>query len=103
MILNCGKVGSIPTQDTMIELYLSGTIDGAGQLLGPIEATVLTINPNQTIIFKITDPVWKERLGWKPDSNLEVQASPLEGDIIPHNTSLKRRNIWQDVYVWKSV
>lgn len=42
-----------------------------------IQAEIVSRHPNDTITFHVTDPVWLEQAGWKPDSHLEVQAAPV--------------------------
>lgn len=70
------------------------------EYLGPIPTKLVKRNPNETIIFKVIDPDWVEKLGWKRESNVEILAIPSTETLKEINPN-RRRSLWQDVYVWK--
>lgn len=62
---------------------------GWGDRIECVGASITKEHPNDSVTFRITDPAFLEKTGWKPTSFVEVQAAPAQLGQVP-----------RDKYVW---
>ncbi len=71
-----------------MKLWLSN----GSQLLGPIACAEQKRHPNDTVTFRVIDPLWVALLGWGKGACVEVQARPMPAD----------RQLPRDVYAYET-